>query len=301
MSKNFEVLKNKYEKSIFLNEKLSKFSWFNLGGPAQVLFRPKSEKELSNFLKKEKNHFRSVNILGAGSNTLIRDGGIPDLTIKLSSKFSYIKLINENSLEVGGATLDKKISDFAYENCIKGFEFLSCIPGSLGGAIVMNSGCYNDEISKLIKSIKVIDFNGNTKIINKNDIKFYYRGTSLQKDCVIISAILKGEKEKKEIIFRKREEMINRKKISQPSKVKTCGSTFKNPPNEKAWNLIKKSNCDSLSVGKAKVSTKHSNFLINEGTEKSSDIEKLIMKVRTEVFKKTGIDLELEIKIIGEK
>ena len=301
MKEKYNYLKNKYPGSIFFDESLSKYNWFNLGGPAEIFYRPKDEHELLNFLKNEGQIFDNINILGAGSNTLIRDGGVTDLTIKLSSKFSYIKKIKENLIEVGAATLDKKISDFASINSITGMEFLACIPGSLGGAIVMNSGCYNNEISSLIHSINIIDFKGNKKEIKKSELEFFYRGSSLPKHYLIISAILKGKTGNRNEIEKKQLEMIKKKKLTQPSRVKTCGSTFKNPPNEKAWNLIKRSNCENLSVGSAKLSTKHSNFLINEGTASSKEIEDLIKKVKKQVLNVTGVELDLEIKVIGEK
>ena len=301
MKEKYNYLKNKYPGSIFFDESLSKYNWFNLGGPAEIFYRPKDEHELLNFLKNEGQIFDNINILGAGSNTLIRDGGVTDLTIKLSSKFSYIKKIKENLIEVGAATLDKKISEFASINSITGMEFLACIPGSLGGAIVMNSGCYNNEISSLIHSINIIDFKGNKKEIKKSELEFFYRGSSLPKHYLIISAILKGKTGNRNEIEKKQLEMIKKKKLTQPLRVKTCGSTFKNPPNEKAWNLIKRSNCENLSIGNAKLSTKHSNFLINEGTASSKEIEDLIKKVKKQVLNVTGVELDLEIKVIGEK
>ena len=197
--------------------------------------------------------------------------------------------------------MDKKVSDFAADNSIGGFEFLSCIPGSIGGGITMNSGCYNEEISKILLSIEVIDLNGNKKEIKKEEIKFFYRGTNLPKNLIIISAKLQGKVRKREQILLKKNELINRKKISQPSNVKTCGSTFKNTIDKKAWQLIKESNSNRIEVGDAKISSKHCNFFINEGNATSAQIEELIEKVKKNIFKYTGINLELEIVIIGEK
>ena len=291
------LLKAPYNDNIFLNEKLSKYSWFNLGGPAELFFRPKNEMQLSNFLKKNK---YSVNIIGAGSNTLIRDGGVKGATIKLSSKFSYINLLAENTIEVGASTLDKTVSDFATNNSIAGFEFLSCIPGSIGGGIIMNSGCYGEDISKILVSIKVIDLNGEIKTLNKDEIRFRYRGCDLANDLIILSAKLKGKTDTRDKIKKKQLELIQKKKISQPNRVKTCGSTFKNSKDKKAWELIKESDCDKIKVGKAKISEEHCNFFINDGGATSYEIEGLIHKVKSKVLEKTGVKLELEIKIIGE-
>ena len=286
-----------YDKKIYLNESLSKYSWFNLGGPAEIFFRPDNIDQLSLFFKNNKN---TVNILGAGSNTLIRDGGIKGAAIKLSSKFSFINIIDENILEVGAATLDKSLSDFATKNSLTGFEFLACIPGSIGGGIIMNSGCYGYEISKLLISIKTMDFNGNINEISRDKINFSYRGSNIPNNLIILSAKLKYLKGNLDEIKLKKNNMIKNKKNSQPSGLKTCGSTFKNPKNKKAWELIKESDCDKMKIGQAKISEKHCNFFINEGGATSLEIEKLVEKVRNEVLNKTGTTLELEIKILGD-
>ena len=198
--------------------------------------------------------------------------------------------------------MDKTVSNFAKDNNISGLEFLSCIPGSIGGAIIMNSGCYGSEISSILESISVIDIeNGKEKIIYSDEIVFQYRGTNLPKKYIIISAILKGIISEKKTIELKQKEMIEKKKKSQPSKIKTGGSTFKNHNNNKAWKLIKEAGCDKLFVGDAKISDKHCNFFINDGKATASDIEKLINKVKEEVKVKTGVNLELEIKIVGNE
>jgi|TARA_B100001093_G_C26806885_1_gene1005891 UDP-N-acetylmuramate dehydrogenase len=287
---------NKLKKNIYIEEKLSKYSWFNLGGPAEIMFKPDTIEELSEFLKKNK---KKIFVLGAGSNTLIRDGGIRGVAIKLSPKFSNLRIINEKIIEVGAATLDKTLSNFAKDNSLSGFEFLSGIPGSIGGAIRMNCGCYGADISKILISINVIDFKGKKNEIKADQIDFFYRGTSLPDDLIILSAKFKGLLDSKDAIEKRQALVMEKKKKDQPSRVKTCGSTFKNPTNEKAWRLIKKSNCDKIRIGKIRISDKHCNFFINEGNGTSKDIEKLITTVKKEVFKKTGINLELEIKIIG--
>ena len=239
--------------------------------------------------------------MGAGSNTLIRDTGVKGVVIKLSSNFSEIKLLKKDIIEVGAATLDRKIADFAKDNDISGMEFLSCIPGSIGGAVIMNSGCYDSDISKILLSIKVVDDKGYEKQIKRNKIKFFYRGSDLPKNYIILSVTLKGVISSKKIIEKKQEELIQRKKKSQPSQIKTGGSTFKNTSDKHAWQLIKESGCDKFFIGDARISEKHCNFFINNGKARASDIEKLINKVRQEVKLKTGVNLELEIKIIGDE
>ena len=223
------------------------------------------------------------------------------MVIKLGSKFSNIQLLEEDTIEVGASTLDRKVSDFAKNNDISGMEFLSCIPGSIGGAIIMNSGCYGSDISEILSSIKIIDEQGKEKEIKNDEIKFFYRGTNIPKNYIILSAVLKGIISSKKLIEQKQEELIERKKKSQPSQIKTGGSTFKNSNDKKAWMLIKESGCDKLYIGDAKISDKHCNFFVNDGKAKTADIEKLINKVKKEVQNKTGVDLELEIKIIGDE
>ena len=294
LSKEIEF---KLGKKILLNEKLANYSWFNLGGPSEIFFKPENIQDIIFFLKETKP--QKINILGAGSNTLIRDGGIKGITIKLGSHFSYLNLNSPNIIEAGAATLDKKIADFASEHSLAGLEFLSCIPGSIGGAIRMNSGCYGEDISKILHSIKVIDMLGVEKEISASDIKFYYRDSSLEQNLIITSVKLHGKSFLKDEIKKKQQVLIDKKKNAQPSQIKTCGSTFKNTINKKAWELIKESNCQNLKVGNATISEKHCNFFVNEGKATAKELEELINKVKEIVYQKTKINLELEIKIIG--
>ena len=256
-----ENLIKKFGGNFRQNINLSNYSWFNLGGPAEYFFKPKDKKQLIEFLVEAKKNSLKTTILGAGSNTLVRDKGVKGVVIKLGSSFAFTKIVDKSTIETGAATLDRKVADFAKENNIGNLEFLSCIPGSIGGAVIMNSGCYKNDISKILLSISVIDTN----------------------NCV-----------EKEI---KRE----KKKLSQPSQIKTCGSTFKNINEvKKAWMLIRESGCDEFYEGGAMISKKHCNFFVNNGNAKSSDIENLIKKVKKTVNDKTGVNLELEIKIIGD-
>ena len=284
------------------NVSLSNYSWFNLGGKAEYFYKAKNQNQLINFLTEAKKMNLKITILGAGSNTLFRDNGVKGAVIKLGQHFSYVKLVEKDIIEVGAATLDRKVANYAKDNNLGNLEFLSCIPGSIGGAIIMNSGCFENEISKVLVSLQAIDKNKLKEIeIKKEDIKFFYRGTNLSDDLIIISAKLKGCISDKNIIEQKQLNFKEIKKKSQPSQVKTCGSTFKNINEDiKAWMLIKEAGCDQFKEGDAVISEKHCNFFVNEGNAKSSDIEKLINKVKKKVFEKTGKNLELEIKIVGE-
>ena len=298
----FLELSKKFKNNISHNVELSNYSWFNLGGPAEHLFKPYNKEQLIQFLEINKKNNLNITILGAGSNTLIRDKGIKGVVIKLGSNFSNINLINNNTIEVGAATLDRKIANFAKENGIGNLEFLSCIPGSIGGAVIMNSGCYGNDISKVLVSIEVIDtYSGKEKEIKRKDINFFYRGTNLANHLIVTSVKLKGIKTDKVLIEKKQRKFIEEKKLSQPSQIKTCGSTFKNLSSErKAWKLIKDTGCEELNEGDASISKKHCNFFVNNGNASANDIEKLINKVKKRVSEKTGVNLELEIKIIGE-
>jgi UDP-N-acetylmuramate dehydrogenase len=292
----------KFKDNLRLKERLSNYSWFNLGGEAEYFYRAKDKDQLIEFLTEAKKNKLKTTILGAGSNTLFRDKGVKGAVIKLGNGFSFINLIKNNIIEAGAATLDRKVANFAKENSLGNFEFLSCIPGSIGGAIMMNSGCYENDISKILISIRAIDLNNFSEIeINKKDIEFKYRGTDLPGNLIIISAKFKGSLMDREEIEKKQTELIEKKKLSQPSQIKTCGSTFKNiNENKKAWELIKESGCENLQEGDAMISKKHCYFFVNNGKAKSADIENLIKKVKKRVFSKTGVNLELEIKIIGE-
>jgi UDP-N-acetylmuramate dehydrogenase len=293
-------LKKEISSQILFEENLSKYSWFNIGGLAKVMFKPKNLSELSIFLKTLKISTQ-IKVLGAGSNTLIRDNGFEGIIIKLGKAFSHISLLNENKIVAGASAFDKNVSNFALENSLSGLEFLSCIPGTIGGGVRMNSGCYGEDISKILVSLQVMDFEGRVKIIRSSDINFSYRGCDLDSNLIFISATFEGKYEKKINIEEKINNLVEKKKNDQPSKIKTCGSTFKNPQNNKAWLLIKDSGCAGLKVGDAYISEKHCNFFVNKGNAKSEELENLINLVKSKVFKKTGIKLELELQIIGEK
>ena len=293
-------MKNKFPGQVLFDQSLSKYSWFNLGGPAKVIFRPKNLNELSIFLKQMKG-FDKIKVLGVGSNTVIRDGGFNGIIIKFGKSFSHLTLFDKNTIIAGASALDKNVSNFALKNSLAGFEFLFCIPGTIGGGVRMNAGCYGNDISKILVSVQVMDFNGKMKVIYSQDIKFSYRGCSLDNNLIFISATFRGKRENKINIEKRMNNLVERKKKDQPSKIKTCGSTFKNPDNNKAWKLIKDSGCAGMSLGNAYISEKHCNFFVNRGNAKSEHLENLINQVKNQVLNKTGINLELELQIIGEK
>ncbi len=298
LTTQIEKIKKDFSDQIKVNENLSKYSWFNLGGPASLVFKPKDQNQLSNFLKNIKN-LTNIKVIGAGSNILIRDGGFDGVIIKLGKSFTNLSLLDENTISAGSGTLDRTLSNFAHEKSLSGFEFLSCIPGTIGGGIRMNSGCYEKDISQILVSIEVMNILGEIKLIKAKDINFSYRGCDISSDLIFINATFQGKKENKLKIKEKMENLIERKKKDQPSQIKTCGSTFKNPNKNKAWKLIKDSGCVGMNVGDAWISEKHCNFFVNKGKATSKDLENLINQVKEKVLKITGVSLELELQIIG--
>ena len=258
--------------------------------------------ELRDFLLNIKNENNNFFIIGAGSNLLISENIQDRIFIKLGKNFNKLSLTKDNVIIAGGSILDKKVSDFACENHLSGLEFLSCIPGTVGGGIRMNSGCFGSEFKDVLLSVQVMDFDGKVFTINSKDINFNYRKTNLPKNLIFLSASFKSKKgDRKEIeedIFRLKE----KKKNSQHLSVKTGGSTFKNPKNQsqkKAWELIKENVDCQISFGDARISHKHSNFFINSKNATYENMHNLINYVKKTVKKKTGINLELELEIVN--
>ena len=282
---------------------LKKKNWFNIGGKSKVFYKAENLKELVKFLKKLENK-EKIFILGAGSNILINDGLFDGIIIKLSKNFNNISLLGEDIIIAGSAVLDKSLSDFAMNNSLSGFEFLSCIPGTIGGGIKMNAGCFGREFKDILISIQAIDKFGNVITVPSKDIKFEYRNSNLSEDLIFLSASFKGIQEDYSKIHSEMNKLKTEKDKNQPTKIKTSGSTFKNPimqTKKKVWELIKESVPLDKSFGDACISEKHCNFFVNKGNAKSKDLENLINKVKDKVLSKTGIKLELEIQIIGNE
>ena len=257
--------------------------------------------------KKAKNPRRTTGskekifLLGAGSNVLINDSLFEGIIIKLGKNFSNISLLSETTLVAGSATIDKKLSEFACENNISGFEFLSCIPGTIGGGLKMNSGCFEREFKDILLSIQAVDKSGKILTIPSSRIRFIYRGNDLNQDLIFLSASFKGKFEDKQIVQNNINSLRNKKDQSQPTKIKTGGSTFKNPINqtkEKVWELIKKSVPLDTKFGDAEISQKHCNFFVNRNNATFKDMKNLIDFVKQNVKSKTGIDIETEIEVI---
>ena len=293
-------LLNEFKENIRFEHDLKKKNWFNIGGKTKVFFKAENLKDLVNFLKKLENK-EKIFILGAGSNTLVSDDLFDGVVIKLSKNFNNISLLGKDIIIAGSAVLDKSLSEFAIENNLSGFEFLSCIPGTIGGGIRMNAGCFGREFKDILLSIQAIDKLGNVITIPSKDVKFEYRKNSLPDDLIFLSASFKGKMGNAKEIKDQTNELKAKKEKTQPTKIKTSGSTFKNPlsqTDKKVWELIKQSVSLDQSFGDAHISKKHCNFFVNKGDATFNDMNKLIKFVSEKVFEKTGIRLEKEIKIL---
>jgi UDP-N-acetylmuramate dehydrogenase len=291
---------NEFGDNVKFNHDLKKKNWFNIGGKTKVFYKAENLKDLVNILRKLNNE-EKIFILGAGSNTLISDELINGVVIKLSKNFNNISLLGEDIIIAGSAVLDKTLSDFAMDNNLSGFEFLSCIPGSIGGGIKMNAGCFGKEFKDILISIQAIDKIGNVITIPSKDIKFEYRKNNLPDDLIFLSASFQGVKSENEKISNEMNKLKIEKEKNQPTKIKTSGSTFKNPisqTNKKVWELIKESVPLDKSFGDACISEKHCNFFVNKGQASFEDMINLIDFVTKNVLEKTGISLEKEIKIL---
>ena len=279
---------------------INKLNWFNIGGKVKIFFKPNSLKGLIEYLKLYGARGK-IFILGNGSNVLFDDDLYQGTVIKLGKSFSNITLLDKQTIIAGAANSQKKVSEFAKDNNISGLEFMSCIPGSIGGGIRMNSGCFDKEFKDVLISIQLVDFKGVVKSIPANKIKFNYRSIELPKDSIFLSATFKGIEKNSYDINKYMNELKQKKELAQPTKIKTSGSTFKNPinqTNKKVWELIRSSLSSEITYGDAHISEKHANFFVNKKNAKSSDMKSLISFVKKKVMKKTGIKLELEIVVV---
>lgn len=282
------------------NEPLSKHTWFGVGGPAEVMYCPTDNTDLSWFMK-NKPYNLPIFLIGSGSNLLVRDGGIPGVVIKLNSKFYRQWKIQEDKIICGAGLKNSELKKIMLNNQLGGLEFLVSIPGSLGGSVRTNAGCFGKELKDVLISAIIINENGEELEVGADDFNLGYRCSFFPEEWIVTSMTLKvfpqDPKETSRII----EEHKNYRLKSQPMNAKTAGSTFKNPNGLKAWELIKKTNSDQLKVGGAVVSDVHCNFLINTGKATAQDIEDLGNAIIQNVKKETTITLEWEIKRVGIK
>jgi len=300
MNTDLSELLSEFSNNIKFDYDLKKKNWFNIGGKTKIYYKAENLKELIKFLTKIQNK-EKIFILGGGSNILITDKKFDGVVIKLANNFNNISLLNEEVIIAGSSVADKSLAEFAMENNLGGFEFLTCIPGTIGGGIKMNAGCFQREFKDILISVQAINKLGQVITIPAREIDFKYRDSGLSDDLIFLSASFKGFKKDKTLISREMKLLKEKKERSQPTRIKTSGSTFKNPihqSDKKVWQLIKESVPLKKSFGEASISEKHCNFFVNEGNAKFEDMKKLIEFVSKSVFKKTGIKLETEIKIL---
>ncbi|MDC1079611.1 UDP-N-acetylmuramate dehydrogenase [Candidatus Pelagibacter sp.] len=300
MSINRDDLLLEFNENIKFDYNLKKKNWFNIGGNTKIYYKANNLKELIKFLKITGNK-EKIFVLGGGSNILITDKTYDGVVIKLSNNFNNISLLSEDIIIAGSSVSDKSLSEFAMNNSLGGFEFLSCIPGTVGGGIKMNAGCFNREFKDILISVQAINILGQVITIPAKEINFRYRDSGLSNDLIFLSASFKGFKKNSNLIKNEMIKLKEKKEKAQPTRIKTSGSTFKNPldqSDKKVWQLIKESVSLEKSFGDACISEKHCNFFVNKGNAKFDDMKKLIDFVSESVLKKTGIKLQTEIKIL---
>ena len=272
-------------------------NWFDLRGRAEILFRPENAEDLCYFFQNISPQIK-VQIIGAGSNVIVADEGVKGVLIKLPASFSAI-IHDENTISIGSASLCINVSQYCKNFGLGGLEFLSGIPGSIGGAIAMNAGCYGSDISQNLISATAIDYEGNFHELTNQDFGYVYRGNNLNKKYIFITGKFKINNSTTAEISHKISELQKARENAQPIRAKTGGSTFKNPPNNKAWELIDAIGFRGKSIGDAQISQKHCNFLINNNNASAQDLINLGEEARKKVFEQFKINLEWEIKILN--
>lgn len=281
------------------NAPLAGLTRFNVGGPAEILFSPADAEDLAALIK----HLPAdvpLTFLGIGSNLLIRDGGVPGIVVKLGPSFGRVAIEGEK-VRAGCAAVDLNVARAAQKAGLSGLEFLSGIPGSLGGAIRMNAGAYGSDISRILETATLIDEKGDLKTVPASALGLSYRACAAPSDWIFVEAVLRGAKDDPDAIAARMKDIQTKRDATQPIHEKTAGSTFANPEGHKAWRLIEEAGCRGLRIGGAIMSQQHCNFMINSGSASAEDLESLGEEVRKRVREKSGLELRWEIRIIGIK
>ena len=283
---------------LLANQPLGEFTWFRVGGPAQVFFMPDDENDLAYFLRNLSTEI-PVTVIGAGSNLIVRDAGVPGVVIRLGRSFNDVNIVDHH-VTAGTAMLDVMVARAAQAAGVSGLAFLSGIPGTIGGALRMNGGAYGGESKDVLLETRGIDRQGNARKFSNGEMGFSYRHCGVPEDVIFTAAVLQGRAGEPEQIAAEMAAIKKKREASQPRN-RTGGSTFKNPPGHSAWKLVDEAGCRGLTIGGAQVSELHSNFLINLGSASAADIETLGETIREKVKANSGIDLEWEIKRVGVK
>ncbi|MEQ8435246.1 MAG: UDP-N-acetylmuramate dehydrogenase [Oceanicaulis sp.] len=286
------------------NALLSEISWLRVGGPAQVLYMPADEADLARFLAETPRDIE-VRVLGAVSNTLVRDGGLPGVTIKLTPAFGAVSVEDGWKVRAGAAALDKMVAKKAAKAGIAGLEFFVGVPGTIGGALVMNAGCYGTETCDRLIEAVALDRRGRRRIVPAARFGYSYRHSDIPEDWIFTQALFQGEADDPAAVTARMDEITQRRESSQPIREKTSGSTFKNPDpatsgGRSAWQLVDAAGWRGKPVGGARFSEQHCNFLINDGSATAADLETLGERVRADVKEKFGVDLHWEVRRVGE-
>ena len=280
------------------NQSLAELTWFRVGGPAQVLFTPEGEGDLAYFLARLPSEIPVI-VVGLGSNLIVRDGGVTGVVIRLGRGFSDIRIEPEHRIRAGAAVPDVKVARAAQEASIAGLAFYRGIPGAIGGALRMNAGAYGGETKDVLIEARGVDRAGRVRVFANADMHYTYRHCGTPDDVIFTQALFQGAPGDPAEIAAAMDKITESRELTQPIKSRTGGSTFKNPPGAKAWQLVDAAGCRGFVVGDAQVSEMHCNFLINRGRATAADIETLGETVRARVKAASGIDLEWEIKRIG--
>jgi UDP-N-acetylmuramate dehydrogenase len=284
---------------LLANQPLGEFTWFRVGGPAQAFFMPDDENDLAYFLRNLPTEI-PVTVIGAGSNLIVRDGGVTGAVIRLGRGFNEVKVEEEHRITVGTAMLDVMVARAAQPAGVAGLAFLSGIPGTIGGALRMNGGAYGGETKDVLIESHGVDRQGNLRKFTNGEMGFSYRHCSVPDDVIFTTAVLQGRAGQPDDIAAEMATIKKKRESSQPRN-RTGGSTFKNPPGHSAWKLVDDAGCRGLTIGGAQVSELHSNFLINLGGATAADIENLGETVREKVKAHSGVEMEWEIKRVGVK
>jgi UDP-N-acetylmuramate dehydrogenase len=282
---------------LLANQPLAELTWFRVGGPAQVLFMPEDESDLAYFLKNLPAEIHVI-VIGLGSNLIVRDGGVPGVVIRLGRGFNDVN-VEGLRIRTGTAVPDVKVARAAQEAGIAGLAFFRGIPGGIGGALRMNGGAYGRETKDALIEARGVDRAGNIRVYNNADMHYTYRHCGAPEDVIFTEALFEGHSGERDTIAAEMDKITESREATQPIKSRTGGSTFKNPPGQKAWQLIDAAGCRGLVVGDAQVSELHCNFLINCGNATATDIEALGETVRRRVKEQSGVTLDWEIKRIG--
>jgi UDP-N-acetylmuramate dehydrogenase len=280
------------------NQSLAEFTWFRVGGAAQALFVPEDEADLAFFLRSLPSEI-PVTVIGLGSNLIVRDGGVAGVVIRLGRGFGDVKIESGSRIRVGAAVPDVKVARAAQEAAIAGLAFFRGIPGAIGGALRMNGGAYGRETKDAVIEVRGVDRHGGMRVFASGDMDYSYRHCGLSEDIIFTQALFQGMPGDAETIAAEMDKITEAREATQPIKSRTGGSTFKNPPGHKAWQLIDAAGCRGLTLGNARVSELHCNFLINLGGATAAEIENLGETVRQRVKESSGVELEWEIKRIG--